>query len=81
MKQRESAASDPVLGLSMPVFLAIWLVCAVVAGISWENLVTNTPASTPLHSTFLARIVLSVSFGLPGAGFISMAVGLFRGGY
>jgi hypothetical protein len=64
--------------MSIPVFLCIWLVCAIVAGISWENLVTNTAASTPLHISFPALLILSVSFGLPGAGLIAMAIDIFR---
>lgn len=78
MKRVESEPQDAGLGMSIPVFLCIWLVCAIVAGISWENLVISTPASTPLHISFPALLVLSISFGLPGAGLIAMAIDIFR---
>jgi hypothetical protein len=71
---------DAGIGMSAPVFLVLWLVCAIAAGISWENLVGNTPAATPLHITFPALLVLSVSFGLPSAGLLAMAIDMFRRG-
>ena len=71
---------DAGLGMSLPMFLILWLVCAIAAGISWQNLVDNTPASTPLHISFPALLVLSISFGLPVAGLVAMAVNIFRRG-
>ena len=71
---------DAGFGMSMPVFLVLWLVCAIAAGISWQNLVDNTPASTPLHLSFPALLVLSASFGLPVAGLIAVAVAIVRRG-
>jgi hypothetical protein len=63
----------------MPVFLGIWLVCAVLAGISWQNLVSNTLASNgALSISFPALLVLSVSFGLPGAGLVCFAISIVR---
>jgi hypothetical protein len=73
-------AQDAGLGMSLPVFLVLWLVCAIAAGISWQNLVDNTPATTPLHLSVPALLVLSISFGLPTAGLIAMAVAIFRRG-
>jgi hypothetical protein len=80
VKRIEREPQESGLGMSIPLFLCIWLVCAIVAGLSWENLVSNTPASTPLHMSFPALLVLSVSFGLPGAGLIAMAIDIFRKG-
>ena len=60
--------------LAMPLsyFLVVWLACAVLAGFSWDNLITNTPGAVSFGVT--ARIVLAVSFGLPGAGLVSLLV-------
>ena len=65
-------------GVTMPVFLGIWLVCALLAGISWSNLVSNTLSVGKLGMTPIALIVLSVSFGLPGAGLVCMAWDIIR---
>jgi hypothetical protein len=81
VRQLESSASDGdrVFAMSIPPFLAVWLVCAILAGISWENLVANTPTSgAPLTIGFPALIVLSVSFGLPGAGLAAFAWGIMH---
>jgi hypothetical protein len=75
-QQREEQPGD--FGVTMPVFLGIWLVCAIIAGISWQNLVDNTPAVGKLSISFPAMIVLSVGFGLPGAGLVCMALDVFR---
>lgn len=65
-------------GVTMPVFLGIWLVCAIIAGISWQNLVDNTPAVGKLTISFPAMLVLSLSFGLAGAGLVAMAIDIAR---
>jgi hypothetical protein len=65
--------------MPMSVFLVVWLVCAVLAAISWDNLVTSTPAANgQLSISFLQLVVLGASFGLPGAGLVSFAVGIIR---
>jgi hypothetical protein len=74
-----SAASAESLGpLAMPLwaFLAVWLICAVIAAFSWDNLIANTQGANSFGVT--ARVVLAVSFGLPGAGVVSFVVGIFR---
>jgi hypothetical protein len=78
VERRDFGQGETGLGVSMPVFLGIWLVCAVIAGIIWESLVSGTPASTPLEITFPALIVVSLSFGIAGAGLAAAAVGIFR---
>ena len=78
VERRDSAPGDTDLGVSMPVFLGIWLVCAVIAGLIWENLVSGTPASSALVITFPALLVLSLSFGIAGAGLAAAAIGIFR---
>jgi hypothetical protein len=78
VERRDFGQGNTGLGVSMPVFLGIWLVCAVIAGIIWENLVSGTPASTPLTISFPALIVVSLSFGIAGAGLAAAAVGIFR---
>jgi uncharacterized protein (DUF983 family) len=74
----DTAQADSGLGVSMPVFLGIWLVCAIIAGAVWSNLVTNTAASSTLVLTFPALIVVSLTFGIAGAGLAAAAVGIFR---
>jgi len=64
------------LAMSVPAFLAIWAVCAFLAGISWANLVSNTGPGDTI--TFPELLVLSVSFGLPGAGLVAFAWGIIR---
>ncbi|HEY8286661.1 MAG TPA: hypothetical protein VIJ28_19910 [Chloroflexota bacterium] len=78
MERRELAQDSSGFGISMPIFLGIWLVCAVFAGLDWQNLVTNTSLTSRLTISFPAMIVLSLSFGLAGAALISAAVGIFR---
>jgi hypothetical protein len=86
-RQQDTRARRPILreadygplAMPMPVFLVIWLVCAIVAAISWDNLVTTTPAANgQLTISFLQLVVLGTSFGLPGAGLVSFAVGIIR---
>ena len=76
--RRESSPGDAGFGVSIPVFLGIWAVCAVIAGLIWENLVHGTPASSALVLTFPALIVVSLSFGIAGAGLAAAAIGIFR---
>lgn len=77
MFQRRDAMNDTAgFGIAMPVFLGIWLVCSVIAGLIWQNLVSTSPGMGPL--TFPATIVLSLSFGVAGAGLACVAIGLFR---
>jgi uncharacterized protein (DUF983 family) len=76
--QTDTAQADSGLGVSMPVFLGIWLVCTIIAGLVWTNLVDNTPASSTLVLTFPALIVVSLTFGIAGAGLAAAAVGIFR---
>ncbi|HVA89630.1 MAG TPA: hypothetical protein VNL71_07280 [Chloroflexota bacterium] len=78
MERREPTRDPSGFGISMPVFLGIWLVCAVVAGLDWQNLVAGTSISSKLTITFPAMIVLSLSFGLAGAALVAAAVGIFR---
>jgi uncharacterized protein (DUF983 family) len=78
VNQGESSQGDSGLGVSMPVFLGIWLVCAVIAGLVWSNLVSETPASSTLVLTFPALIVVSLTFGIAGAGLAAAAIGVFR---
>ena len=78
VNQREGGTEPGGFGVTMPVFLGIWLVCAIVAGLVWQNLVDNTPAVSRLVITFPAMIVLSLSFGIAGAGLVSMAIDIFR---
>ncbi|HVC83381.1 MAG TPA: hypothetical protein VNL35_23055 [Chloroflexota bacterium] len=78
MERREPVHDASGFGISMPVFLGIWLVCAVLAGLDWQNLVTNTSLTGKLTITFPAMMVLSLSFGLAGAALIAVAVGIFR---
>ena len=75
-QQREGQPGS--FGVTMPVFFAIWLVCAIVAGISWQNLVDNTLIVGKTGISFPAMLVLSLGFGLPGAGLICMAVDIIR---
>ena len=76
--QKNAPQADSGLGVSMPVFLGIWLVCTIGAGIVWSNLVSNTAASSTLVLTFPALIVVSFTFGIAGAGLAAAAVGIFR---
>jgi hypothetical protein len=78
MRRQQREEQPGSFGVTMPLFLIIWLVCAVIAGISWQNLVDNTPAVGKLSISFPAMIVLSLSFGLPGAGLVAMALDIIR---
>jgi hypothetical protein len=62
--------------MPLPYFLLVWLVCAVIAAFIWDNLIANTPGA--VNFTFTARVVLAVSFGLPGAGLVSLICGIVR---
>ena len=64
--------------LAMPLqyFLSIWLVCAIAAAFIWDNLIANTPGALSFAVT--ARILLAIGFGLPGAGLVSLLVGIVR---
>lgn len=64
------------LAMPLPYFLAAWLVCAVIAAFSWDNLIANTPGAVDFG--FVARVVLAVGFGLPGAGLVSLLAGIAR---
>lgn len=77
MQQRGRATEPEGFGVTMPVFLGIWLICAIIAGLVWQNLVNNTLGSN-LVITFPAMIVLSLSFGIAGAGLVAMLVDIFR---
>lgn len=63
-------------GVSMPVFLGLWLICAIVAAFIWQSLVNDTPG----HNAFsaLATIVLGAGFGFAGAGLAAIAVHIAR---
>jgi hypothetical protein len=77
---RADRATEEPSALAMPLwtFFCVWIVCAAGAAISWNNLVTNTPtAGTPLSITFPELLVLSITFGLPGAALINFACGVF----
>ncbi len=74
----DTAQADSGLGVSMPVFLGIWLVCSIIAGLVWSNLVSNTAASSALVLTFPALIMVSLTFGVAGAGLAASAAGIFR---
>ncbi|MGH2410677.1 MAG: hypothetical protein ACRDGS_09950, partial [Chloroflexota bacterium] len=75
---REPVQDSSGFGFSMPVFLGIWLICAVLAGLDWQNLVTNTSLTSKLTISFPAMMVLSLSFGLAGAALVAAAVGIIR---
>jgi hypothetical protein len=63
----------------MPVFLGIWFVCALLAAISWDNLVANTPTvGGNLSIGFTSLVILSATFGLAGAGLVCFAVSIVR---
>lgn len=64
------------LAMPLPYFLAVWLLCAIIAGFSWDNLIANTPGSIAFG--FAARAILAVSFGLPAAGLVSLLCGIVR---
>jgi len=66
------------VAFTFPIFLGVWLVCAVVAGLIWQNLVDNTLAQTPLSLPISALVVLSAGFGLAGAGLVGVAVDIVR---
>ncbi|HXT36158.1 MAG TPA: hypothetical protein VN837_11330 [Chloroflexota bacterium] len=78
MERREPTRDSSGFGISMPIFLGIWLICAILAGLDWQNLVTNTSLTSKLTITFPAMLVLSLSFGLAGAALVAAAVGIFR---
>jgi hypothetical protein len=63
-------------GVSIPILLGIWLVCAVIAGLVWQNLVSNTPGAVSISP--VAMIVLSAGFGFAGAGLTCLAVDIIR---
>lgn len=64
--------------LAMPLhyFVGTWAVCAIAAAFIWDNLIANTPGAVAFG--FAARVVLAVSFGLPGAGLVSLMAGITR---
>jgi hypothetical protein len=67
------------LGVNVRTFLAIWFACALLAAISWDNLVTNTPTvGGNLSISFPALLILSSTFGLAGAGLVCFAVSIVR---
>jgi polyferredoxin len=67
------------LGVNVLTFLVIWLVCALLAAWSWNNLVTNTPTvGGNLSISFGALLVLSSTFGLAGAGLVCFAISIVR---
>ncbi len=73
-----AAAARDFGALAMPLslFILTWIVCAAIAALSWDNLIGNTPGAIDFGVT--ARLVLAVSFGLPGAALVSLACGVVR---
>jgi len=79
MQQRQPVPETNGLGVSLPVFLGIWLVCAVIAGFVWQDLVANTNnQAQQLSISVSAMFVLSITFGLPGAGLVCFAWSILR---
>ncbi|HWE61533.1 MAG TPA: hypothetical protein VHB98_07465 [Chloroflexota bacterium] len=76
MKRVEREEDFSGFGVSMPVLFGIWVVCAVIAGIVWQNLVSNTPGALSL--SFSSMLILSIGFGFAGAGLICMAIDIIR---
>lgn len=63
-------------GVGIPVFLGLWLICAVAAALIWQGLVNDTPG----HNNFsaVATLVLGLGFGFAGAGLVALAVYIVR---
>ena len=78
MRRHEQERAPAGAAFTLPIFLGVWLVCAVLAGLVWQNLVDNTLAQTPLSLPLSALLVLSAGFGLAGAGLVSVAADIVR---
>ena len=78
MRRYEQETAPSGSGFTFPIFLGVWLVCAVIAGLIWQNMVDNTLSQTPLTLPTSALLVLSAGFGLAGAGLASVAVDIAR---
>jgi hypothetical protein len=76
MKRVEREVDTAGFGMSMPVLLGIWAVCAIIAGAIWQNLVSNTLGAQGISTT--AMIILSLGFGFAGAGLVCVAVDIVR---
>jgi hypothetical protein len=71
-RERDTAG----FGVSIPVLLGIWAVCAIIAGLVWQNLVSTTPGAAGLSTS--AMIILSLGFGFAGAGLVCLAIDIVR---
>ena len=78
MRRYEQDLAPAGAAFTLPIFFGVWLVCAVIAGLVWQNLVDNTLAQIPLSLSFSALLVLSAGFGMAGAGLVSLAVDIVR---
>lgn len=76
MRRIEREVETSGFGVSMPVLLAVWVVCAIVAGAIWQNLVSTTPGASSIST--IAMIVLSLGFGFAGAGLCCLVVDIAR---
>ena len=76
LKERERAIVQGGFGVTIPLLLVIWAVCAVIAGAVWESIATSAPGAQAPSATSL--IALGIGFGFAGTGLICMAVDIVR---
>jgi hypothetical protein len=64
------------VGVSIPLLLVLWAVCALIAGAVWQGIATSAPgAQAPAFGALLA---LGLGFGFAGAGLICVAIDIVR---
>lgn len=76
MKRVEREAETAGFGVSMPILLGVWVVCAIIAGAIWQNLVSTTPGAQSISG--IALLILSLGFGFAGVGVVCTAVDIIR---
>lgn len=72
----ERAREPGGFGVSIPLLLVFWAVCAVIAGAVWDSIATSAPgAQAP---AFGALVALGLGFGFAGVGLICVAIDIVR---
>ena len=76
MSVNDDARDSEEGGPSIPVLLAIWLVCTVVAAVVWNGITSNSPgAQSP---SFIVLATLGVLFGFGGVGLVWATIDIVR---
>lgn len=76
MRRYEREQQGEARGISIPVFLVIWVVCSAIAGESWYSIAGGS--TNGQTTSFVTWLVLAVGFGFGGAGLIWLAADIVR---